>query len=74
MAKTYYMKGVNRVKKNICTQMFYNIVVLESFFNNKVFLIKLQASVFPLKCFFLSPLKIKQRFSIRTYRNTWLGN
>ena len=31
MVKPYYIKGVHRVKKNICSQMFYKVVVLESF-------------------------------------------
>ena len=31
MVKPYYIKGVHRVKKNMCSQMFYKIVVLERF-------------------------------------------
>ena len=76
LVKPYYVKGVHRVKKEICSQMFYKIVVLESFakFTGKhlcwsQFLIKLQAllgesiQVFCLKVF----LKILQ-FS---KENTW---
>ena len=31
MVKPYYIKSVHRVKKNICSQMFYKLVVPESF-------------------------------------------
>ena len=48
--KTYYIKGVHRVTKNIGSQMFYKAIVLESFakFTGKDlswshFLLKLEA-------------------------------
>ena len=48
--KPYYVKGVHRFKKKICSKIFYRIVVLESFakFTGKhlswsQFIIKLQA-------------------------------
>ena len=50
LVKPYYVKGVHRFKKEICSQMFYKIVVPESFvkFTGKhlcwsQFLIKLEA-------------------------------
>ena len=31
MVKTCYIKGVHRVKENICSKMLYKVVALESF-------------------------------------------
>ena len=34
MVKTCYIKGVHRVKENICSKMFYKVVALESVLQN----------------------------------------
>ena len=64
MVKQYYIKGVHRVKKPICSQMFYKVVVLESYaksqenmleslFNKVAGIKRVHHSCFPMKCFFL---------------------
>ena len=58
MVKPYYIKSVHRVKKNICSQMFYKLVVPESFakFTGKNLCCRYKESpsrVFPYEVFFL---------------------